>query len=63
MIDGYNQIFQDKIIEMLKRHEGLKVFPYHCSQNKLTIGIGRNLDDKGISKDEAYYLLYNDIKN
>ena len=47
---------------MLKRHEGLKIFPYHCSQNKLTLGIGRNLEDNGISKDEAYYLLNNDIE-
>tara|TARA_R100000388_G_scaffold57880_1_gene42737 strand:+ start:575 stop:1030 length:456 start_codon:yes stop_codon:yes gene_type:complete len=62
MNEGYNQIFQDKVVDMLKRHEGLKIFPYHCSQNKLTLGIGRNLEDKGISKDEAYYLLNNDIK-
>ena len=62
MNEGYNQIFQDKVVDMLKRHEGLKIFPYYCSQNKLTLGIGRNLEDKGISKDEAYYLLNNDIK-
>ena len=62
MNEGYNQIFQDKVVDMLKRHEGLKIFPYHCSKNKLTLGIGRNLEDKGISKDEAYYLLNNDIK-
>ena len=40
MNEGYNQIFQDKVVDMLKRHEGLKIFPYHCSQNKLTLGIG-----------------------
>ncbi len=29
---------------------------------KLTIGIGRNLEDRGITKDEALYMLENDIK-
>ena len=23
-MNGYNQIFQDKVVDMLKRHEGLK---------------------------------------
>ena len=31
------------------------------ARNKLTIGVGRNLDDLGISKDEAMLLLHNDI--
>lgn len=35
--------------------------PYKCTSNKLTIGVGRNLDDNGISKDEAMYMLNNDI--
>lgn len=43
-------------------HEGIRLFPYRCTANKLTIGIGRNLEDKGISKEEAYYLLRNDLK-
>lgn len=41
--------------------EALKLKPYHCTAGKLTIGIGRNLDDVGISPDEARYLLKNDI--
>lgn len=43
-------------------HEGLRLIPYRCTAGKLTIGIGRNLDDKGITKEEAYYLLRNDLK-
>ena len=35
--------------------------PYKCTSNKLTIGVGRNLEDNGISKDEAMYMLNNDI--
>ena len=60
-MEGLNQIFHDKVVEMLKRHEGLRTFPYNCSEGFLTLGIGRNLDANGISEEEAHYLLYNDI--
>lgn len=35
--------------------------PYRCTSGKLTIGIGRNLDDNGITEQEAMILLHNDI--
>jgi len=47
--------------EMLVRHEGLMLKPYKDSVGKLTIGVGRNLDDVGLSEQEALYLLKNDI--
>lgn len=47
--------------EQLVRHEALKLMPYRDSVGKLTIGVGRNLDDVGISKDEALVLLDHDI--
>lgn len=47
--------------EDLLRDEGLKLKPYRDSVNKTTIGVGRNLDDVGISQDEALYLLDNDM--
>jgi lysozyme len=50
-----------KMLDMLKRHEGLKLKPYKCSAGKLTIGYGRNLDDRGITEKEAEYMLHNDI--
>ncbi len=31
--------------------------PYRCPAGKLTIGIGRNLDDVGITREEAYQLV------
>jgi lysozyme len=34
---------------------------YKDSVGKLTIGVGRNLDDVGISEDEAMLLLDNDL--
>lgn len=49
------------LIDQIKRHEGLKLKPYHCTEGRLTIGYGRNLDDVGISKDEAEELLLNDL--
>jgi len=51
------------LLEMLKRHEGFKQFPYLCTAGKLTIGYGRNLDDVGLSEYEAEFLLLEDIKH
>lgn len=55
-------LYQLNISEMLKKDEGLKLKPYYCTSNKLTIGVGRNIEDNGISEDEALYMLENDIK-
>ena len=43
--------------------EGLRLKPYKCTGDKWTIGVGRNLEAKGISEDEAMLLLDNDIKD
>mgnify|MGYP001552587804 CR=1 FL=1 len=48
--------------DMLIRHEGLELRPYKDTVGKMTIGVGRNLDDRGITKDEAIYLMRNDIE-
>jgi lysozyme len=50
-----------RLWEQLIQHEGLRLKPYHCSAKKLTIGVGRNLDDVGITEEEAMVLLGNDI--
>lgn len=52
----------DFLIDMLKRHEGFRAFPYKDSVNILTIGYGRNLEQCGISQKEAEYLLRNDVE-
>jgi lysozyme len=44
------------IINRIKQEEGYRKYPYHCSENKLSIGYGTNLEE-GLSKDEASYLL------
>ena len=51
-----------ELTEHLTEFEGLRLKPYHCTSGKLTIGIGRNLDDRGISVDEAMVMLQNDIR-
>jgi lysozyme len=53
----------DKAV-LLKRlfdEESLQLKPYTDSVGKLTIGIGRNLTDNGITQSEATYLCINDI--
>lgn len=47
---------------ILIHDEGLKLRPYRDSIGKLTIGIGRNLDDVGITATEADFMLGNDIQ-
>ena len=49
------------IVTELKRDEGLRLKPYKDSVGKTTIGVGRNLDDVGITELEAEHLLANDI--
>lgn len=51
----------DALKQQLIMHEGLKLTPYRCTADKLTIGVGRNLDDVGITQEEAEFLLDNDI--
>jgi len=45
----------------LLRHEGLKFYPYKDTMGKITIGVGRNLTDEGITREEALELMENDI--
>ena len=61
------------IDDQLVAHEGERLFPYvdccgkswrDCvcvAKGKLTIGVGRNIEDVGISQTESRYLLENDI--
>ncbi len=53
---------EERLIKLLITHEGLRLKPYRDTVGKLTIGVGRNLDDVGITEEEALYLLKNDIR-
>ena len=49
------------LIASVKTHEGLELKPYLDSVGILTVGYGRNLE-RGITKEEAEFLLLNDLK-
>lgn len=51
----------DQLAKELIADEGLKLKPYYCTAGKLTIGVGRNLEDRGITPAEATHMLTNDI--
>lgn len=51
-----------KLRQQLTNHEGLRLKPYKCTAGKWTIGVGRNLEDVGITEAEAMFLLDNDIR-
>lgn len=50
-----------KFLDRVKLHEGFRSEPYRDSLGFLTIGYGRLLDGKGITKKEGEYLLMNDL--
>lgn len=52
---------RDLLRQDLVRDEGLRLTVYRCPAGYLTVGVGRNIEGRGISKAEAFYLLDNDI--
>jgi lysozyme len=51
-----------ELMRQLTRDEGMRLKPYSDSVGKLTIGVGRNLTDCGISGEEAQFLLEADVR-
>ena len=56
------EVAKKEMVERTKVNEGLRLKPYRCPANKMSIGYGRNLEDNGISKDEAEILLTHDVE-
>lgn len=50
------------IRSLLRLHESERFKPYKCTAGKTTIGVGRNLDDVGISPEESAFLFENDLR-
>lgn len=46
----------EKLIDMLKLHEGYRLKPYRCSEGKLTIGVGHNIDANPLPPEISAYL-------
>jgi GH24 family phage-related lysozyme (muramidase) len=38
-------------LALIEHHEGRRAFPWYDSAGKISIGIGRNLSDRGLSDD------------
>ena len=47
--------------EQLIAHEGFRLKPYIDTVGKITIGVGHNLTDKGISRDVAMRIFEEDL--
>ena len=59
--DPVSAVPRQLIWPQLKAHEGLRLHPYRDTAGKLTIGVGRNLDDVGLREGEAMFLCFCDI--
>lgn len=52
---------RQKLRGLLIEHESYRQFPYMDTTGHLTIGYGRNLNNRGISKTESSFMLDEDI--
>lgn len=50
------------IKDWIKYNEGLSLKLYKCTAEKISCGYGRNIEDNGISLDEAELMLKNDLE-
>ena len=55
--------YRDTLRKQLRIDEDERFKPYRCTAGALTIGVGRNLDAKGIRPDESALMLENDIND
>ncbi len=63
-MDGKREMKYDKdrLMQKLVAHEGMRLDVYQDTLGINTIGIGRNLDDRGITKDELDWMDYPSIE-
>lgn len=53
---------KQRLFKQLRLHEGVEKFPYRCTAGYLTIGVGRNIEERGLLDDEIDFILDNDIE-
>lgn len=51
----------EQLIADLERDEGVKLEPYTDTVGKLTIGVGHNLTDRGLTREQVKLILHDDI--
>jgi lysozyme len=52
----------DALERQLIAHEALKLKPYVDTKGKLTIGVGHNLTDRGLTRDQCLMIFRDDVK-
>ena len=52
---------KDALVSQLIMDEGERLYPYKDTVEKWTIGVGRNLTDVGVSREESAFMLNNDL--
>ena len=55
-----NKKLDDKFAELTESNEGRRSSPYFCTAGKITVGVGRNLQDNPLSDNEIDYLFKRD---
>ena len=48
--------------QLIRHHEGVRTHPYVDTVSKVTIGVGRNLTDRGLNVDEINLLFETDFQ-
>lgn len=51
----------EKLRARIIEEEGFERFPYRCTANKLSIGVGHNIEDRGLSDAAINFILDEDI--
>ena len=59
---NYHSFIKDKARRLIKAHEGVRLTPYIYTVGKCTIGVGRNLTDRGLTTEEVELLFETDFK-
>lgn len=54
---------EQRVRRRIRQHEGYRQFPYKDTVDVLTIGIGRNLEAKGLNHDEVELMFNNDFRD
>ena len=58
----YQSFIYEKARHLIKAHEGVRLTPYMDTVGKCTIGVGRNLTDRGLTTEEVELLFETDFK-
>lgn len=54
---------EDLLKRVITAEEGYRLHPYLCPAGKVTIGVGRNLTDNGLSESEIELMFANDLRD